>query len=195
MKKAINISIGRTSFIVEDDAFEKLKNYLDSFEASIENQNDIKEVMEDVEARIAEIFAEHIKSSNQTVGLDLVDKVIALMGTPNRSSTNSTTGSDANSKSQAVPPSYGYSRKRFYRDPDRSIIGGVCSGVAAYFRLDILLIRILFICFTPLGGLSFWVYIILWIISPKAKTITEKLEMRGESVTAENIRNYSEKHK
>lgn len=192
MKKAISISIGKTNFIIEEDAFDKLKSYLDSFEASIDNENDVKEVMEDVEARIAEIFSEHVKSSSRVVGLDLVEKVISLLGEPEVDSKTSETNSDA---TQAPPPfSQPYAHKRFYRDPDHSVIGGVCAGVAAYFKLDILLVRILFACAIPLGGLGFWVYIVLWIAAPMAKTITEKLEMHGEPVTAENIRSYSQKY-
>ena len=191
MKKAISISIGKTSFIIEEDAFDKLKSYLDSFEASIGNKSDVKEVMEDVEARIAEIFAEHVRSSSQVVSIDLVNKVIVLMGTPE------VEGQPNNTSSNMPPPplTQEYVRKRFYRDPDHSVIGGVCAGAAAYVKLDILLVRILFACAIPLGGLGFWVYLVLWITAPQAKTIAEKLEMRGEPVTAENIRNYSQKYK
>ncbi len=192
MKKAISISIGKTSFIIEEDAFDKLKSYLDSFEASISNKNDVKEVMEDVEARIAEIFTEHVRSSSQVVSIDLVNKVIALMGTPEGEGQPDSSSSKA--ETQTPPPFQGYARKRFYRDPDHSMIGGVCGGVAAYFRLDILLVRILFACAIPLGGLGFWVYLVLWIAAPRANTIAEKLEMHGDPVTAENIRSYYQKY-
>jgi len=194
MKKAISISIGKTGFTIEDDAFDKLKSYLDAFEASIENKNDVKEVMEDVEARIAEIFGEHIRSSSQVVGLDLVNKLISLMGTPEVEPNTNVETKTENSTHKA-PPTSGYSRKRFYRDPDGAKIGGVCTGTAAYFSLDVLLVRILFACAIPLGGLGLWTYLVLWVAAPKAATIAEKLEMRGEPVTAENIRQYSAKYK
>ena len=195
MKKAFTISIGRTSFTIEDDAFNRLKNYLDSFEISISNKSDAKEVMEDVEARIAEIFAEHIKSSSQVVGIDLVNKVIALMGIPEAEGQTSNANSSSDNNNSTPPPFQEYVRKRFYRDPDHSVLGGVCAGVAAYFKLDILLVRILFACALPLGGLGFWAYLVLWIAAPLAKTVVEKLEMHGEPVTAENIKNYSQKHR
>lgn len=194
MKKAINISIGKTGFIIEEDAFEKLKSYLDGFEKSIGNKSDVKEVMEDVEARIAEIFAEHTQSNSRVVSIDLVNKVIALMGIPETEEQPGNETSSANST--GTPPPFQESvRKRFYRDPDHAVIGGVCAGVAAYFKLDILLVRILFACAIPVGGLGFWVYLVLWVAAPQAKTIVEKLEMRGEPVNAENIRNYSQKYK
>ncbi|MDR0661171.1 MAG: PspC domain-containing protein [Prevotellaceae bacterium] len=193
MKKAISISIGKTSFIMEEDAFDRLKGYLDKFEASIDNKSDVKEVMEDVEARIAEIFAEQIRSSNQVVDINLVNKAISLLGEPEVDTRTANGGNT--SRAVPPPPAQPYAHKRFYRDPDNSVIGGVCAGVAAYFKLDILLVRILFACAIPLGGLGLWVYIVLWIAAPMAKTVAEKLEMRGEPVTAENIRNYSAKYK
>ena len=191
MKKAISISIGKTNFIIEEDAFDKLKNYLDSFEASIGDKNDVKEVMEDVEARIAEVFAEHIRSSSRVVGLDLVQSVISLLGEPEA---ESNAGGAANTTRVPPPFNQSYIRKRFYRDPDHTMAGGVCAGVAAYFKLDILLVRILFACAIPLGGLGFWVYIVLWIAAPLAKTTPEKLVMRGEPITVENIRSYYQKY-
>ena len=190
MKKALTVSIGRRSFVVEEDAFELLNSYLNRFEASIADKEDIKEVMEDVEARIAEIFSDHIHSINQVVGLDLVNKAVAILGMP-EVERNEQAGSKQ--RSSPPPPYAGMPRKRYYRDPDHALIGGVCAGIAAYTGIDLLLVRIVFACTIPLGGLGFWVYIVLWVATPKAKTIAEKLEMRGEPITAENISKYSSK--
>jgi len=77
--------------------------------------------------------------------------------------------------------------KKMYRDSDRKVIGGVASGVAAFFGADITLIRLLFIIFAIFGGLGLVIYIILWIALPEAKTITEKVEMKGDPVTLSNI--------
>jgi len=77
--------------------------------------------------------------------------------------------------------------KKMYRNPDDRVIGGVASGVAAYFGVDIVIIRILFILSIFLGGTGIIVYVILWIILPEANTITEKVQMKGEPVTLENI--------
>lgn len=77
--------------------------------------------------------------------------------------------------------------KKMFRDSEKKVIGGVASGVAVFFGLDITLVRILFVAFTIIGGLGFLVYIILWIALPEAKSITEKMQMQGEPVTLSNI--------
>ena len=77
--------------------------------------------------------------------------------------------------------------KKFYRDSDSKVLGGVCSGLAAYFGVDITVIRLLFVLGVFLFGTGFLAYIILWIVAPKAKTLTQKMEMKGEPVTLSNI--------
>ncbi len=77
--------------------------------------------------------------------------------------------------------------KKMFRDSEKKVIGGVASGVATFFGIDLTLVRILFVVFTIIGGLGFLVYIILWIALPEAKSITEKMQMQGEPVTLSNI--------
>lgn len=76
--------------------------------------------------------------------------------------------------------------KKMYRDRERRVIGGVAGGVAAFFGADIAVIRLLFVIFA-IFGVGFLAYIILWIVLPEAKTITEKMQMQGEPVTLSNI--------
>ena len=78
--------------------------------------------------------------------------------------------------------------KRLYRDPDNRIIGGVCGGLSAYFNTDPILFRILFILISLGMGSGLIIYIILWIAIPEAATTAQRLEMRGEAVTIENIK-------
>jgi len=77
--------------------------------------------------------------------------------------------------------------KKMFRDTEKKVVGGVASGIAAYFGADITLIRVLFVIFAIFGGLGIIVYIIMWIALPEAKTITEKIQMQGEPVTLSNI--------
>ena len=184
MKKVINANIGGFCFVVEEDAYGRLDRYLNSFKATISNKQDVAEIMEDIEARIAEIFHENLKSSIQVVDMKLVEKVISQLGYP-----------EGNAQAEEPSPSERFSRgaRRLFRDPDNTALGGVCSGLAAYLDVDITLIRVIFLIGLFLGGLAFWVYIIMWIVVPKANTIAEKLQMRGEAVNAENISNFSRK--
>jgi phage shock protein PspC (stress-responsive transcriptional regulator) len=77
--------------------------------------------------------------------------------------------------------------KKMFRDPQSKIIGGVSGGVAAYFGIDVILVRVLFIVLTFAGGLGVFLYIILWVSLPEARTITDKMQMQGEPVTLSNI--------
>lgn len=76
--------------------------------------------------------------------------------------------------------------KKFYRDPDDRVLGGVASGLAKYFRTDAIVFRILFIVLI-FGGVGIIGYIVLWIIGPQAKSLTDKMQMKGEKVTLSNI--------
>ncbi len=185
MKKVLTANVGGFCFVVEEDAYARLDAYLNSFRASIADKRDAAEIMEDIESRVAEIFQETLKTSSQVVDMKLVDKVIALLGYPEGAPRveEKATAFDASAKAP----------KRLFRDPDNTMIGGVCSGLGAYFNVDLTLVRVVFLIGLFFGTLSFWVYIIMWIAVPKAKTITEKLQMRGEPVTAENILKFSRK--
>ncbi|MBK7818612.1 MAG: PspC domain-containing protein [Sphingobacteriaceae bacterium] len=74
-----------------------------------------------------------------------------------------------------------------FRDPDEKAIGGVCSGVAHYFDIDVVWIRLATFLLIFFGGISLWVYIVLWIVIPEAKTTADRLAMRGEPINIDNI--------
>lgn len=74
-----------------------------------------------------------------------------------------------------------------YRDPDNCIIGGVCGGLAAYWRVDPTIVRIIFILLAIFGMAGVIIYLILWVVLPEAHTVAQKLEMRGESVNLSSI--------
>lgn len=182
MKKVIEVNIGRVSFTIEDDAYINLKSYLSRFEDSITDKNDIKEIMEDIETRVAEIFQKEMKYANQVVNQKMVDNVIECLG-------------EVDSNNQYEEQNMNQERrqtvKKLYRDPDDKKIAGVCGGIAAYFNIDVTLIRILFVIALIVYGSALLAYIILWIAMPVAKTTVQKMEMRGEPITSENIRKYS----
>ena len=83
--------------------------------------------------------------------------------------------------------------KRFYRDKDDKVIGGIAMGIANYFGVDVSIIRILFLISIFFGGIGLIVYFILWFITPEAKTVGEKMSMTGYSVTLENIEKFIKK--
>ncbi len=77
--------------------------------------------------------------------------------------------------------------KKMFRDPDNKVLGGVASGIAAYFGIDMVIVRLLFFISIFFAGTGVILYLILWIILPEAKTLTDKMEMQGEPVTLTNI--------
>ncbi|MDR1881726.1 MAG: PspC domain-containing protein [Prevotella sp.] len=194
MKKVIEVSIGGINFTMEDDAYYRLKEYLRCFEETISDKQEAREVMEDVEARVAEIFQKEMKFSNQVVDMRLVQVVINHLGevepkTQNKDADSSQSGYYASGQE------YARGDKKFYRDMDNKMLSGVCSGIATYTGVDVTIIRVIFVALTFGYGSSVLAYIILWIVSPKAETIAQKLELRGYALTAENIRKFASQHK
>lgn len=183
MKKVVEVNIGRVNFAIEDDSYIQLKTYLARFEASLPPE-DAKEIMEDVEARVAEIFQKEVRYTNQVIGSDSVKKVIECLGEIN---SNSNTSNQSQTKTEYKMKT----GKKLYRNMDDKVLAGVCSGLASYFDIDVTIIRVIFVIVFILGGSAFFAYIILWIIMPKAETVIQKMEMNGEPITPENLRNYS----
>jgi len=183
MKKVINIGIGGRSFVIDEDAYQQLEKYLEKFRDKIGMGVQTKDVMEDLEQRISELFAESLKSEQEVVNLSLVSKVISQLGMPD--------GSPADDDFNSFETVNKVVTKRLYRDPDSRVIGGVCSGLAYYLNVDVVLVRVLFCIAFMLGGVGFWGYIIFWIVTPLANTASKKCEMRGLPVTAENLRKFS----
>ena len=187
MKKVIDVSIGRVSFTIDEDAYFKLQTYLSQFRSTIEDPIEANEVMEDVEARVAEIFMDKLKFNRQVVDLKMVDNVISHLGeldSEPKTKTNNLREEEVKTES-----------KRLFRDTERRSLAGVCSGISYYVNIDVTIIRILFAVLAVFYGFAIILYIILWIVMPQAKTVPQKLQMMGITPTAENIRAYTFNHK
>lgn len=295
MKKTISINIGGIIFHIEEDGYEKLKGYLASIQKYFSSFADSKEILSDIEGRIAERFLNKQKAENkQVISLSDVDELIAAMGTvadfeaieqaediladPLETASAPTAGprqetfTSAPNAPKTEPARPGAPRKlyrdlrrkllggvaaglahyftidaiwvrlaflfgviglpagtgmlgmnaedvfgsisgfivlvyiamwvafpgsaaleedahikKFYRDPDRKVVGGVAAGVASYFGVDLGVVRFLWVLSILLFGTGFLVYIVLWVIAPNANTLTEKMEMQGEPITLSNI--------
>src|SRR4051812_22742992 len=163
MNKIVTINISGIIFHIEEDAFEKLNNYLNTIKGYFSKTDDGSEIMSDIQARIAELLQGKISTVKQVVLMVDVDSVIEIMGKPEEFI------EDANEAPQTEDTEP--IKKRLFRDPDRKIIAGVCSGIAAYFDVDVIWIRLVMFLLFFFGGVSLWIYIILWIVIPQAKTI------------------------
>ncbi len=184
MNKTVTINISGIIFHIEEDAYDKLSKYLSTIKGYFSKTDGGNEIMSDIEARIAEMLQSKTSAVKQVVLMADVDSVIEAMGKPEEFAEGHTEKEEQEEESfQSSEPI----KKRLFRDPDNKAVGGVCSGIAAYFDVDIVWIRLAMFLLIFFGGLSLWVYIILWIVIPEAKTTAEKLAMRGEKIDINNI--------
>lgn len=181
MKRTVSINLGGVLFTVNDDAYEALKNYLNAVERAFDDSAERKEIMADIESRMAELLQERHKSSTAIITLDDVEYIKSVMGSPQDFNEDA----DANPESKTFTQKSG--RKRLYRDGDNSVIGGVCSGLAHFVGMDPTWMRLIWALAFIIYGFGFLIYIIMWIVVPKARTRAEKLEMRGKPVNFSTI--------
>ncbi|MBA3682668.1 MAG: PspC domain-containing protein [Bacteroidetes bacterium] len=186
MNKTVTINISGIIFHIEEDAYDSLSKYLATIKGYFSNTDGGNEIMSDIEARIAELLQEKINAVKQVVLMADVDHVKSVMGKPEEfggeqtKTENKTQNDQTNDTDEKA-------KRRLFRNPDDKALGGVCSGLAAYFDVDTVWIRLAMFLLIFFGGLSLWVYIILWIIIPEAKTTADKFAMRGESANVNNI--------
>ena len=180
MKITVSINLGGYSFNIDEDAYTELKIYLKNLELHFAGEESSSEILSDIETRMAELFRAKITSYKQVINIDDVRQVISVLGTPEDISDNE----DPSPRDKFSSPGY----HRMYRDPDHRIIGGVCSGMGAYWDIDPLIIRIIFVALVLAGGIGVLVYLILYIVLPEAKTTAQKIEMKGNPVNIHNIK-------
>ncbi len=199
MKKTININISGYVFTIDDDAYELLKDYLDTLHSVFHSHDDQAEVISDIEQRMAEIFMQATADCQRVITLSDVEKIIARMGRPEdmmddyideriseepESASRQEFGHDV----PPPPPPPTPISKRVFRDPFDKMLGGVCSGFAVYFNIDPTWLRLALVALAFLSLSTICVvYIVLWIVLPEAKTPMQFMQMRGESPTMDNI--------
>jgi phage shock protein PspC (stress-responsive transcriptional regulator) len=188
MNKTVTINISGIIFHIEEDAYDKLSKYLNTIKGYFSKADGGSEIMSDIEARIAEMLQSKTSAIKQVVLMSDVDFVMDNMGKPEefagdeQANTQNTSNSDYSEYITNEPV-----KRRLYRDGDSKVLGGVCSGIANYFDIDVVWIRIALLLLTFFAGLNVIFYIILWIAIPEAKTTAEKLAMKGEKADINNI--------
>lgn len=186
MKKVVNVGIGGRSFAMDEDAYSVLQKYLNAFRSQSKLGLQSKEVMEDLEERIAELFSERVTPYKDVVDICLVESVISQLGMPDGEPYTENGSDPVSDILSGNRPT-----RKFYRNPCNKSIAGVCSGLALYLNVDTLLVRIIFLVALFMGSAGFWIYVILWIAAPLAQTPAQKCELFGLPVTAENLRKFS----
>jgi len=285
MKKTLSINISGILFHIEEDGYDTLKNYLESINTHFSGYPDSKEIVSDIENRIAEIFLSYLKNNNQVITAENVTRLIEKMGTiadfsalEEKEEVEEVVDPASEDFYKYVTPpnaeSGGYKKlmrmeykkilggvcagiahyfaidalwirliailllfsgninfdlfdfnpfgwvqvnfgfaglaivayivlwvilpvshaneenkeiKKLYRNPDDKVLGGVASGLAAYFGIKELYVRLAFVFLTIAGGSGVVIYLILWIITPIASSITERIKMKGGEITLDSI--------
>ncbi|MBQ8422824.1 MAG: PspC domain-containing protein [Coprobacter sp.] len=200
MKKTSIFNLGGNACYFDEDAAAVLQEYLDRLRNYFGDKPSTDEVMNDIEARLWEIFEEHKRYGMQVVGLQEVNEAIGILGEPeeigkiedDEPTTNDAGDEPKDNTDNDTPNAEPQKRipRKLFRDPQNRIFGGVCSGLGTYFGISEVLMRLLFIGIVLVYGSGVAIYIILWIIMPKARTTAQRLEMQGISPSAENIHDY-----
>ena len=156
MKETINANIGQQLFTLDRDAYDRLTIYLNDVRRRI--TTDTEEVMIDIEIRIAEILREMLSSSMMVVTLSIVERAIARLGTPD----DFGSGRESTARSTSRRGVRQLRRSRTNRS-----IAGICGGLSDYFGVDATVLRVVMFFMFFFGGMSLWVYIILWLLIPE----------------------------
>ncbi len=185
MKKTLTVNLGGTVFHIDEDAYQLLDKYLSNLRLHFRKEEGSDEIMNDFELRISELFSEKVRLGYSVITIEHAEEVIKRMGKPEEifgESASEETKEEYKAKVETVS-----TKRRLFRNPDDRILGGVASGFAAYMGWDPTAVRLALILLMFFYGVTIPVYLILWLVVPMANTAADKLQMRGESVTIENI--------
>lgn len=183
MNKTININLGGLFFHIDENAYQKLNKYLTAIRKSLSDDPQGRdEIIKDIELRISELLSDKIVDERQVVSENDIADIIEVMGQPE----------DYNVDEELFTESTAYTRKKkaskkLYRDIDDKFLGGVAAGTAHYVGIEPIWSRIIWLIAAFGTGFGFLIYILLWILVPKAESTAEKLEMEGETVNIDNI--------
>lgn len=186
MNKVLQINLGGYPFTIDEDAYKQLDAYIKTIRQHFAGKEAYEEITTDIEARLAELFQQRL-DNRPIVNLKDVEDVITRMGRPEEFEADSL-GDDDSTEEKTGSKSHYKTGKRLFRNPDETVIAGVCSGIAAYFGIsDPIWVRLAFVLIALSGGFGVPIYIILWAIVPKAMTASDRLAMRGEPINVSNI--------
>ena len=187
MNKTVTIHICGVLFHIEEEAYNLLNTYLDAIRNNLGNSADTSEIINDIELRIAELLVAKRADKETVIVLSVVQDVIEQLGAPETISQENDYEEEHKTYEQTTHKNT-EQKRRIYRDEDKGSFGGVCAGLANYFRTEVVYIRLLFVLSVIFAGIGILPYIILWIVIPSAKTPEEKAHMYGEEITLDGIK-------
>ena len=198
MKTTVSIHLGGHLMHAEEDAHRSLVQYLDSIKNHLRDTEGREEILSDIESRFAELLMDRWSGKSGVITLKNVESVIQILGSPSQwtegpvdafSEAESVSGKQAETWERSGYQGEIPAPKRLFRDGSRRVLGGVSAGLAAYFGLDLALVRVVVLLLGLFTGIGFFAYLVLWVAVPKARTTADRLAMQGRAVTLESIRN------
>ncbi len=196
MQRIIQINIAGRVLPIEEDAYTLLKDYINSLERQFRG-DDSREIIEDIENRIAELFSIRLQGGSPAIDRFDVQKVIDTLGAASdlkddTSSSSSNSQKQGNGYYSGGRNNYGqpnsYNRDRLLRDPYDKVIGGVCSGISHYFDIDPVIVRLVMVVLFLTAGIGFLAYLIAWAVIPAARSREELFNMNnGNPVTFHDL--------
>lgn len=175
MNKIININLGGRLIPIDEDGYALLNRYLSELKGYFVEETGGPEILRDMEDRIAELFQEILKKGAASIRIEDVESVKQIMGSPEAIHDEAGNEETFEAGSQADP---GMGRKRLSRSRNEKVISGVCGGLAAYFNMDPVVVRIIFAFITLFWGAGLMVYILLWILLPESEDRPATLKRR-----------------
>lgn len=200
MNKTLSIGLAGFSFTIEEHAYIKLSDYLNALRSSLD-ASEADEVMHDIEIRMVEIFRDSL-GKREVINDTDVERVIAQIGSPEKiEEQEEAYYSEKNTKREHASGTNYTDKKQLFRDPERQKIAGVCAGLAHYVGMDITAMRAIWLGIFVLGiftvaissSLIGLLYIILWVVLPKAETAADFLKMKGKPMNFDNLKSESNK--
>ena len=200
MNKTLSIGLAGFSFTIEEHAYIKLSDYLNALRSSLD-ASEADEVMHDIEIRMVEIFRDTM-AKREVINDSDVERVIDQIGSPEKiEEQEEAYYSEKNTKKTYSSGTEYTDKRQLFRDPERQKIAGVCAGLAHYVGMDITAMRAIWLGVFVLGiftaaissSLVVLLYIILWIVLPKAETAADFLKMKGKPMNFDNLKSESNK--
>lgn len=188
MRKTFNINLGGLAFIIDENAFEALQNYLEALKRKFSDAAERAEILADIESRMAEMLNQRLGNRKEIVSLEDIEAVINVMGKPEDIAGEEESTQPGHNSSSAGNTT-GTGKRRLFRDPDDKRVAGVVSGLCHYLGIEDptwARLAVVILCFISFGTVLL-IYFILMIVIPEAETATDKLQMRGEPINVNTI--------
>jgi phage shock protein C len=181
MQRIIQINIAGRLIPIEEDAYLILKDYIQSLQRHFANEEGKEEILQDIEYRVAELFSIRLQNGAHCIDEEDVKKVMDTLGSPHiLGAENAKPYNPYLPSVYTAPAGANYRQnKRLYRNPKDKMLGGVCSGLAAYFDIDPVIVRLIMVVLVLGAGIGVIAYIIAWMVIPMARTPEEFANMTG----------------